>query len=76
MLAEMPVGQQQGMVQVGALVPHRIEPDQLLDLHHLGMPTERDELQFVASETAGDERMQRQGCPFHRHPAAVHGHGE
>ena len=43
-LAEVPVGEQQRVVQVGALVPHRVERGELLDVHHLGVPAEADQL--------------------------------
>jgi hypothetical protein len=58
-LAEVPVGQEQGVVQVGALVPHRVERGELLDLHHLGMAAEADQLQRVAS---GSEIWTKRGA--------------
>ena len=64
------------MVEVGALVPAGVERGELLDLHHLGGATERDELQGVAAEPAADQGVEGQRGPLHRDPAAVHGHRE
>ena len=73
---EMPLGEQQSVVQVRALVPHGILRRQLLDLDHLGVPGERDQLQAVAAEPAGDEVVQGQSGALHRHPSSVHLHRE
>ena len=51
-LAEVPVGEQQGVVEVGALVPLGVEGGELLDVHHLGVPAEGDQLERVAAEPA------------------------
>jgi hypothetical protein len=75
-LAEVPVGEQQGVVQVGALRPHRVEGGELLDLHHLGVPAEPDQLQVVAAEAGADQLVQGQRRALHRHPAPVHRHRE
>ena len=43
-LAEEAVGEEQRVVQVRALVPHRVEAGELLDVHDLGVATEADQL--------------------------------
>ncbi|CAB4712892.1 unannotated protein [freshwater metagenome] len=63
-------------MQVGALVPLGVEGGELLDLHHLGVAAEGDQLQRVAAEAALDEGVQREGGALHRHPPTVHGHRE
>ena len=72
----MPLREQQSVVQVGALVPHGVLRGQLLDLHHLGVPGERDQLQAVTTESTCDEVMQGQSGALHRHPSPVHLHRE
>ena len=69
-LAEVAVGEQQRVVQVGALVPHRVERGELLDLHHPRRAAEADQLQVVAAEPAGDQLVQRE-----RQFLALRGHG-
>ena len=75
-LAEEPVGEQQPVVEVGALVPARVEAGELLDLHHLGVPAEGDQLEVVAAEARADQLVQGQRGALHRHPAPVHRHRE
>ncbi len=48
MLTKVTVRQQQRMVQVGALVVHLLERGQLLDVHHLRVTAEGDQLKVVA----------------------------
>ncbi len=76
MLAEVPVREQQGVVQVGALGVLRLQSGQLLDLDRLGVTPERDELQRVATEPRADERVQGERRALHRHPPPVHRHRE
>jgi hypothetical protein len=57
-LAEEPVGQQQAVMEVGALVPPGVERGQLLDLHHACVPAEGDQLQVVAAEAGADQLVQ------------------
>ena len=73
---EVPLSQQQRVVQVGALVPNGILRRQVLDVHHFGIPGERDQLQAVTAETTGDEVMKGQGGALHGHPSPVQLHRE
>ena len=41
---EVTIGEQQGVMQVGALVVCRVEAGELLDIEHLGVAPEPDEL--------------------------------
>ncbi|MBW0106233.1 transporter substrate-binding domain-containing protein [Pseudonocardia sp. KRD-291] len=67
-------GQQQGVVQVRALHVDALQPDQLAELHRLGVPAERDDRQVVAPEPGGDQLVQRQRGALHRHPPALGHH--
>ncbi len=72
--AEVPARQQQGVVQVGALLPHPLQRGELADVDGLGVAAEGDELQRVGAEPGAHQVVQRQRGALHRHPAAVLDH--
>ena len=74
--AEVPVREEQRVVEVGALLPHRVERRELLDPHDLRVPPEPDELEVVPPEPAGDQLVEREGGALHRDPPPVHRHRE
>ena len=58
------------------LAQRGVERGELLDLHHLRVPAEADQLEVVAAEARADQLVQRQRGALHRHPAPVHRHRE
>ena len=71
MLVQMLTGQDQRMVQVGALDIGTLQAYQVGQFNLLRASTEGDELQSIRPETGGDELVQRECGALHRHPTAV-----
>ena len=61
-------------MEVRALLAHRRQPRELVDVHGLRAPAERHQVQPVAAEPRADKVVERERRPLHRHPPALGRH--